>query len=332
MALLDAPRFSLAQLPTPLVPARRFSEALGGPAVWIKRDDLTGLATGGNKTRKLEYSLGKALAEGATDLITEGSIHSNHCRQTAAAACAAGLACHLALNAESIPTIPQGNLLIDLLYGAQCHYVTTGPQRKIKMQDIADQLTADGRCPFIIPTGASDETGCLGYAALALELQHQLWAQSLTPDYVYTPSCSGGTHAGILLGKTWFGLEPPIRAVLAAGQAAEERRFIRDLTLRAASAANGPIELVMDDVQCDDSQVGPGYGIATEACLEAIQLLAQTEGILLDPVYSGKAMAGLIADIRSKRLKSSQSVVFIHTGGQMSLGGKVDQLQPLWHR
>lgn len=327
--LLDAPRFRLAQLPTPLVPALRLTEALGGPTIYLKRDDLTGLAGGGNKTRKLEYSVGKALAENATDLITEGSIHSNHCRQTAAAACRAGLGCHLALNSPDVPDVPQGNLLIDKLLGARCHYVPTGPERRPMMEQIAEQLRAEGRHPMIIPTGASDETGSLGYASMVLELQHQLWSLDLNPDFIYTPSCSGGTHSGLIVGQAWFGLDVPIRAVLAAGKAEEEADFISDLATKTAQAASHPIEIAPDAIRCDDTQVGEGYGIATPACLEAIGLLAATEGVLVDPVYSGKAMAGLIADVRSGLLKSGQTVVFVHTGGQMSLGGKVDQLAPL---
>ncbi|QDU70788.1 D-cysteine desulfhydrase family protein [Mucisphaera calidilacus] len=330
MQLLDTPRFRLAQLPTPLVPAPRFSEALGGPTIYLKRDDLTGLAGGGNKTRKLEYSVGRALADESTDLITEGSIHSNHCRQTAAAARAAGLRCHLVLNTPEVPDVPQGNLLIDRLLGATCHYVATGAERRPQMEAIAGQLRDEGRRPMIIPTGASDAIGALGYAAMALELQHQLWQTGLMPDWIYTPSCSGGTHAGMLVGQAWYGLEVPIRAVLAAGKADEEVRFIRDLAAETAVKAGRPVELAEDVVRCDNTQVGPGYGIATEACLEAIRLLGETEGVLLDPVYSGKAMAGLIADVRSGRCAGGETVVFVHTGGQMSLGGKVDQLEPLW--
>ncbi|WP_428388976.1 D-cysteine desulfhydrase family protein [Mucisphaera sp.] len=329
MSLIDAPRFRLAHLPTPLVAARRLSEALGGPEVWLKRDDLTGLAGGGNKTRKLEYSVGRALAEGCTDLVTEGSIHSNHCRQTASAAARAGLGCHLVLNAETVPELPQGNLLRDRLFGAGCHFVGTGSERASKVHEVAASLKQAGRKVLVIPTGASDETGCLGYASAALELQHQLWSQELDADWVYTGSCSGGTHAGLMLGQCWYGLEVPVRAVLAAGVAEEERELVHGLATRAGEAAGRAIALDREMVICDDSQVGQGYGIATEACLEAIGLVAKTEGVLLDPVYSGKAMAGLVADVRSGRLSVGERVVFIHTGGQASLDGKVDQLLPL---
>lgn len=331
MGLNEQPRLRFAALPTPLQPAGRLSETLGGPRILIKRDDLTGLAFGGNKTRKLEYLIADAVEAGATHVITAGAAQSNHARQTAAAARLAGMQPVLVLsNPNDAPDV-QGNLLLDHLLGADVHIeVTSGP-----LNDAIDRVAADlrdgGHTPYVIPVGGSNGIGGLGYVAAMLELSHQLWEQNLRPKAMYFASGSGGTQGGIVVGAQMYGIDARLIGVSVGAPREAALARIKPVAdeIVARLELTQPIDTSLAVFEYDDGHVGEGYGIATEGCLEAIQLLAQTEGIFLDPVYSGKAFAAMVADIRAGMYATEDTVIFLHTGGAPALFAKRDQLSSL---
>jgi D-cysteine desulfhydrase len=319
-ALEAIPRHPLAFLPTPLVAAPRLSARLGGPRILLKRDDLTGLAFGGNKVRKLEFLIGAALEAGCDTVITGGAQQSNHSRQTAAAAAACGLACHLVLGGEA-PEFPEGNLLIDLLCGAIPHYC--GEHRKGEdLPAIAAELEAGGAKPYLVPYGGSNGVGALGFVVAAQELVEQLSAAGERAECLVFASSSGGTHAGIALGLDL--LAPEARA-LGIGIDKEEGRP-EDFRAHVASIADETARRLGIDHGLDPARVdysdefhGAGYGVIGEPEREAMRLMADTEGVLLDPVYTARAMAGLVAKIRAGEFTPDQTVVFWHTGGQPAL-------------
>ncbi len=332
MDFFAQPRERLAVLPTPLEFMPRLTDKLAGPRIYLKRDDLTGLAFGGNKTRKLEYLIADAKRKGVTHFITEGGAQSNHVRQSAAAARLAGMQAVLVLNSpEDAPPL-QGNLLIDDLLGAECHYVKAGPDRKPKMQELADRITSEGGVPYVVVSGGSDAVGSLGYANMVLEMNSQLVEQVVSPRCVYVANGSAGTQAGMVLGKSLFGGDYTIKGYCVVPGGAEE--ITQDtLTLANQCAAGiGADPVDASQVICDDTQFGEAYGQPTPAALEAIKLLADTEAILLDPVYSAKAFAGMLADIRAGLYSSEDAIVFVHTGGTPALFAKVDLLQPILSR
>jgi len=316
----DVPRVRINFLPTPLVELKRLSDVLAGPRILMKRDDLTGLALGGNKTRKLEFLLGEALSQGCDAVITGGAAQSNHCRQTAGAAAAVGLECHLALGGKQ-PAHPDGNLLLDHLFGAIVHWcgdLTKGE----RIPDIADKLRLNGRRPYIIPYGGSNVVGAMGFVAAVIELERQLAAQNDAVDVLIIPSSSGGTHAGMTVGVDLCDLptqiigigidkrepgEPPYESVLAtlANQIAKKLGLVPRYT--------------ENSFQMRYDYFGGGYGVVSELEREAMDLTAMHEGILLDPVYTGRAMGGLIDMVRNKEFASTDTVLFWHTGGTPAL-------------
>jgi D-cysteine desulfhydrase family pyridoxal phosphate-dependent enzyme len=321
------PRVSLAQLPTPLEDAPRLSAALGGPRFLIKRDDLTGLALGGNKVRKLEFLLADALAQGADTVITTGAVDSNHCRVTAAAAARLGLRCILLLATKHESLSLQGNLLLDHLFGAEVHFYsapvpTAGSERLL---ELADLVRAGGGKPYVFPAGGSTALGILGYVVMVEELRGQLAARNLTADYLVVASGTGGTHAGLLLGTTCF---RPSFAALAINVIESDSVALSERTRTVYDEGAALLGLAESQARpaftVRDGYVGEGYGILTPGCAEAIQLLARTEGILLDPVYTGKAMAGLIDLIRTGEIGANQTVIFLHTGGAPALFTQAD--------
>jgi L-cysteate sulfo-lyase len=323
------PRERIGTFPTPLEFMPRLTETLGGPRIYLKRDDLTGLAFGGNKTRKLEYLLADAISKGVTHFITEGGVQSNHVRQSAAAACLGGMQAELVLNSpDDVPDL-QGNHLIDDLLGANCHYVAMGPDRKPKMQEIADRIKADGGVPYVVVSGGSDAVGALGYVGMIMEMNAQLVEQSVNPACVYVANGSAGTQAGMVVGKSLFGGGYGIKGYTVVPGGAEE--ITQDTLLLANQCATriGADPVDVSQVLCDDTQFGEAYGYPTPAALEAIKLLAHTEAILLDPVYSSKAFAGMIADIRAGLYSGDDAIVFVHTGGAPALFAKVDTLKPI---
>jgi L-cysteate sulfo-lyase len=328
--ITDAPRLPLGFLPTPLTPLDRLSERLGGPRIWLKRDDCTGLATGGNKTRKLEYLLGDALAEAADVIVTFGAVQSNHARQTAAACAVAGLPCHLVL-ARKVPwTHPgyetSGNVLLDRLLGAHLHLMDASEVAAGRAA-LLRELESSGRVPYLIPIGGSNAIGALGYARCALELLEQSASLSFPLTDVMHASSSAGTQAGLLAG---------FAGLLTDASAASTRPRVHGINvsdpdpdalgadvLRIATqvvAERGLTATVSaTEVLVDQRYLGEAYGIPTPATLQAIELLARTEGVLMDPVYSGKGFSALIDRVRLGEFAGVQDLVYIHTGGTATL-------------
>lgn len=329
MGLTGQPRIRLATLPTPLHLASRLTETLGGPRVYMKRDDLTGLAFGGNKTRKLEYLVADAQRQGATHLITAGGIQSNHVRQTAAAAQLVGMNTALVLtSADPEPPI-QGNYMVDKLFGAACHIVPPDVDVDGKMDEVAADLRDTGAVPYVIPIGGSNAVGALGYVSAMLELNHQLWEQDIAATALYHAAGSGGTQSGINVGAALYGAEYKPIGVAVSGNAQDKIDRVEHLNRMIADLLGIDNPVRKESIVCDDSQVGGGYGMMTSECLEAIQLLARTEGILLDPVYTGKVFAGMLADIRAGKYSQDESIVFLHTGGTPALFAKKEDLEPI---
>src|SRR5688572_11064355 len=320
MRLATLPRYPLATLPTPLQRARNLEAALGPrcPRIYLKRDDLTGLAFGGNKARKLEYLVADALANEATALVTEGAAQSNHARITAAAAAIAGLRSVLVLDARHGSEVA-GNLLLDHLLGAEVRIVADKAARAELMAAISDELRAAGQRPYLIPTGGSVPIGAAGYVTMVAELLGQLVTAAKTPSRLYFATGSLGTQAGLVVGARAFSapfavygvaVEHPVAKLIAYGVA---------LANATAETLGLDQQFSGEDIRIDGGFVGETYGAPTEEGLEAIRLLARSEAVLLDPVYSGKAMAALIAHVRAGELDPDQAVVFLHTGGGPSL-------------
>ena len=322
MPLADQPRRSLAALPTPLEELPRLREALGGesrcPRILIKRDDLTGLAFGGNKVRKLEFLVGRALAEGATCLVTTGAVQSNHARLTAAAARVAGLQAALVLTSDTADPPLQGNLLLDRLLCAEVHFVPAG-QEAAAMSEVAEALRARGERPYVIPIGGSSPVGAFGYAAGTLELTKQLTDSRRSPSHLFYASGSRGTQAGLTLGAKLYHVPYQLQGIAVSGGEPEKTRRALRIANEAAALLGVDARVTEADLLTDHNYLGPGYAIPTPESVEAIELVARTEAIFLDPVYTAKAMSGMIGYIRQGRIPPQDTVVFLHTGGTPAL-------------
>ena len=330
MLLSRYPRVRLAHLPTPLEFLPRLTEHLGGPSIYVKRDDCTGLATGGNKTRKLEFLMGEALRQGATAVITQGAVQSNHARHTAAAAAKLGLRCQLVfekrVSGASHAYRHSGNVLLDRLLGARIREVEKGADMDAALDAVAAELRAAGEVPYVIPGGGSNPTGALGYVDCAEELLGQANREGLVIDHVVHASGSAGTQAGLAAGFAAAHARIPLLGIgVSAGREDQENK-VYDLARRTAEYVGVPGLIPRADIACNCDYVGAGYGVPTPGMNEALLLLARLEGILLDPVYSGKAMAGLIDLIRQGRYGRGENVVFIHTGGSAGLFAYEGQL------
>ena len=318
------PRIALAHLPTPLEELPRLTKALGGPRLYIKRDDQTGLAGGGNKARKLEFSVAEALHQGADTLITLGGVQSNHCRQTAAAAARCGLRCIVVLRGHA-PATSTGNLLLDYLLGAQV--VFSGDRtREAVAEDVAKEQRAAGHRPHVIPVGASNEIGAVGFVAAIEEMDRQLKEQRLNVDHVVFASSSYGTQAGLCVGAKAVGFTPRIAAIAIDSSRAELQKGVAEISVATIRRLGLKLNATPDEVVAYDGYLGAGYAIMGEPEKEAISLVARTEGILLDPVYTGRAMAGLIDLIRKGEFDKDETIVFWHTGGSAALFAYADQL------
>ncbi|MGI6345294.1 MAG: D-cysteine desulfhydrase family protein [Bacillota bacterium] len=320
MYLARFPRIGLAALPTPLQPAPRFSAALGGKVnIWLKRDDNTGLAIGGNKARKLEFLFADALNQGCDTVITTGGPQSNHCRMTAAAAARLGLSCHLVLTSRPFD-LRQGNLLLDELLGAELHFCPPSEGRDIsrEMSNLAEELRQAGRHPYLIPLGGSNPLGALGYVAAVRELVAQADELGVEFSALIHASGSGGTQAGLLVGTLLHHLPTQVLGFSVSAK----RPVLED---RIRTVATGLLQLlgletdVEEHLHVSDEFVGDGYGRPTSQSSEALQLLARTEGVIIDPVYTAKAMAGLIDGVRNGRFPEGSNVLFWHTGGSPAL-------------
>jgi L-cysteate sulfo-lyase len=313
-------RYPLGFFPTPVMPMKRLSAHLGGPLLYIKRDDHTGLAFGGNKTRKLEFLLGEALATRCNMLITGGAAQSNHCRQTAAAAAVAGLGCTLLLGGHPDEEF-DGNLLLDNLLGARVYWDMDN-QRAEGLGELALEMIFKGYKPFVIPYGGSNPTGALGYVTMAAELAVQMRDHKLHFDHIIFASSTGGTHAGLVVGREVHGLNAHIHGIRIDKHEEEGlpyRETVRLLAEKTADKYGAEILFKEHDILLHEGYVGEGYGIMGDAEREAIRLTARLEGILLDPVYTGRAMGALIDLIGKNQFDKKDHVLFIHTGGAPAL-------------
>lgn len=316
---------------TPLQPLPRLSAALGGPEIWIKRDDLTGLGAGGNKTRKLEFLVADALEQGADVLVTTGAPQSNHCRLTLAAAAKEGLRCRLLIE-ERVPgsydAHDVGNALLFELMGVdQIEVVPAGSDLMAGMQRMAEAAEAQGRKPYLIPGGGSNALGSLGYVACAEETLQQAFEAGVAFDHVVCASGSGGTHAGLLAGLHGTNANVPLTGISVRAERGPQEEKIWRLAQAACDLAGVRSDVPEEAVVVRDDQVGPGYSLPTEAMRDAVQLFARTEAILLDPVYTGKTAAGLIAMVVDGSLGDDERVLFVHTGGSPALHAYPEQVR-----
>ncbi len=326
MKLDKLPRFNLAEFPTPIHHLRTLTKGCQGPSIYMKRDDLTSLGMGGNKTRKLEFLIGQALADGADTLVTAGGIQSNHCRLTAAAACKAGLDCDLVLNGTK-PEVPKGNLLLDKIFKARVHYCDR-ENRDTRLFQVAGDLTARGKKPFVIPLGGSNAMGSVGYVNAMIELKDQLTSMKFTPDAIVFASSSGGTQAGLTLGAKVTGFAGQILGISIDQVKTGEDSFLPILEKIANETAQRiGVDMVLTEtdfsLNCD--YLGAGYARPGDLEFNAIDDLAQQEGILLGPVYTARAMGGLLDLIQRKLFTKDQSVLFWHTGGTPELFAWADR-------
>lgn len=307
-------RAHFAHLPTPIEELPRLSDLLNGPRILVKRDDQTGLAFGGNKTRKLEFLVAEAQEQGARTLISAGAIQSNHCRQTAAAAARFGLDCILVLTGD-VPSQPSANFLLDQLFGAQIVTVSDRKDRDRILQETFDNAVTAGGKPYLVPYGGSSPTGALGYAFAMQELMEQ----KVYPDWVIFGTSSGGTHAGLVLGQHIFGYKGKVLGISIDENEDWLKSHVSALASDASEKLGERIDFTPEDILATDAYCKAGYGVLTDAEREAVKLFAKYEGLLVDPVYTGRAAAGMIDLIRQGFFKKDETVLFWHTGGQPAL-------------
>lgn len=323
MNLANIARRHYTQGRTPIEHLPHLTKHLGGPQIYIKRDDLLGLTSGGNKTRKLEFLMADALAKGADTIITTGAVQSNHCRLTLSAAVREGLKCKLLLEerveGSYSPDGSGNNLLFRLLGVDSIEVVPGGTDLPARMEQMAEEVRAAGGTPYIVPGGGSNALGALGYVSCAEEIIAQTFESSLPIDHVVCPSGSGGTHAGLLAGLHGNQSGIPLTGIsVRAEKAAQEAKLLK-LANETLALAGGRADIPEQSMQVVDDYVGPGYSLPTDEMTAAIQKFARLEGILLDPVYTGKTAAGLIGLVREGRFAADDNVLFVHTGGSPAL-------------
>lgn len=325
MHLARFPRINLAHLPTPLERLDRLTHELGGPEIWIKRDDCTGLSTGGNKTRKLEFLMAEALAAKADMVMTQGATQSNHARQTAAFAAKLGMGCHILLEDRTGSSDPNynnnGNVFLDYLHGSTAEKRNSGLDMNAELETCADRFRQSGRKVYTIPGGGSNPTGALGYVNCALELINQANERGLAIDHIVHATGSAGTQAGLIVGLKAMNARVPLLGIGVRAPKPKQEESVFKLALATAEKLGCPGVVARDDVVANTDYVGEGYGIPTPGGIEAIEMFARLEGILLDPVYSGKGAAGFIDLCRKGKFEKGQKVVFLHTGGSAALFG-----------
>lgn len=321
--LNEFPRISLAHLPTPLEFLPRLTAHLGGPDIYVKRDDCTGLGTGGNKTRKLEFVMAEALESKATTVITNGAVQSNHARQTAAAAARLGLKCELMLEhrveSPDDDYLNSGNTFLDELLGARTWDCAKGSDMNVEMQRLAERLQSEGETTYLIPGGASSPTGALGYVGCAFEMLEQAKDIGIDLGTVVHATGSAGTQAGLIVGLKAAGSSVPVLGIGVNAPVDIQEQRVFQLACDTAALLGSEIKIERDDVVADCGYVGGGYGIVTDGMIEAVRMLAKLEGLLFDPVYSGKGLAGMIDGIRKGQFDGKAAVVFVHTGGSAAL-------------
>lgn len=325
MHLSRYPRRFLAHLPTPLERLDRLSAELGGPEIWIKRDDCTGMSTGGNKTRKLEFLMAEAELEGADMVMTQGATQSNHARQTAAFAAKMGMECHILLEdrtgSKDANYNNNGNVLLDHLHGATTEKFDGGLDMNAEMEKVADRVRETGKKVYTIPGGGSNPTGALGYVNCAFEMLGQFNERGLKVDHIVHATGSAGTQAGLITGLKATNAQIPLLGIGVRAPKPKQEENVFNLACATADKLGCSGIVKREDVVANTDYVGEGYGIPTESGLEAIRMFAELEAILLDPVYSAKGAAGFIDLIRKGHFKKDEKVVFLHTGGSVALFG-----------
>jgi D-cysteine desulfhydrase len=324
MNLARLPRRGYVDAPTPIEPLFHLSELLGGRVnFWMKRDDLLPGCAGGNKTRKLDYSFADAIAGGADTIVTCGAVQSNHCRLTLAWAVKEKMDCHLVLEERVKGSYkPDGsgnNFLFHLMGVKSITVVPGGSNMGEEMQKVADRLVDEGRTPYIIPGGASNAIGATGYVACAQETVQQLYEKKLVIDHIIVPSGSAGTHAGMVVGMEGTSANIPISGINVSRPRELQEKIVHELVAATAERVGVARPIAAEKVRCFDEYVGEGYSLPTESMIEAVKIMASTEAILMDPVYSGKAMAGMIDLARTGYFDGSENVLFLHTGGSPAL-------------
>jgi D-cysteine desulfhydrase len=329
MNLGKFPRRGYLQEPTPIEPLTKFSKALGSKVnIWMKRDDLLPGCAGGNKTRKLDFSFADAIAEGADTVVTCGAVQSNHCRLTLSWAVKESMDCHLVLE-ERVkgsyhPDASGNNFLFQVLGAKSITVVAGGSDMGKEMQKVADILAAEGRKPYIIPGGASNAIGATGYVACAQELLQQTLWMNLSIDHIVVPSGSAGTHAGMVTGLVGNNANIPVTGINVSRPKELQESIVHELASQTAERVGVANGVPREAVNCFDDYVGPGYSRPTEGMVEAVKMLASTEAILLDPVYSGKTMAGCIDLVRKDYFEDCENLLFLHTGGSPALYAYLD--------
>lgn len=322
------PRIHLAHLPTPLEYLPNLTRELNGPEIWIKRDDCTGMSTGGNKTRKLEFLMAEARDQGADIVLTQGATQSNHARQTAACAAKMGIDCHILLEDRTGKTDhdynDSGNVLLDYLHGATVEYRPATPDMNAELAAVVAKLKSEGRKPYFIPGGGSNPVGALGYVNAAMELIGQANDIGLRIDHVVHATGSAGTQAGLVTGLAATRSGVPLLGIGVRAPRPKQEENVFKLACATADLCGVSGAVRREDVVANCDYVGSGYGFSTPGSIDAIQTLARLEAILLDPVYTGKGMAGFLDLTRKGFFKKGQNVVFIHTGGSVGLFGYVD--------
>jgi L-cysteate sulfo-lyase len=331
MLLSRFPRVSLAHLPTPLEYLPRLSEHLGGPHIYVKRDDCTGLGMGGNKTRKLEFLVADAIQKNADVIITQGAVQSNHARQTAAAACKVGMECELIFEKRVEDADDayknSGNVLLDRIFGANIREVAKGSDMNAAMEALADELRAEGKTPYIVPGGGSNPIGALGYIDCALEFMYQANRDGLVIDHVVHATGSAGTQAGLVVGLKATSSNIPLLGIGVNAPKDVQEEKVWQLAVETAEYVGAPGCVHREDIVANCDYVGDGYGVPTKAMNDAVVLLARLEGLLFDPVYSGKGLAGMIDLIKKGYFGDAENIVFVHTGGSAGLFGYSSQLK-----
>ena len=323
MNLAKFPRRRYTEGRTPIEKLARLSAELGGPSIYIKRDDLLGLAGGGNKTRKLEFLVAEALGRGADTLITCGAVQSNHCRLTLAAAVKEGLKCRLVLE-ERVPGSykPESggnNFLFQLMGVEKITVAPGGSDMTAKMQSVADEVAAEGRKAYVIPGGGSNPVGATGYVACAQEILAQIFDVGINIDRIICASGSAGTHAGLVTGFYGSNSNLPVIGINVSRPRSDQEELVYDLVQRTAKHISLNSDIPREAVVCFDEYVGPGYSLPTPEMAEAVRMLARLEGVLIDPVYTGKTMAGLIDLVRKGIFNKDENLLFVHTGGSPAL-------------
>lgn len=328
MNLAQYPRRRYTEGQTPIEFLANFSQLMDGPEIYMKRDDMLGLAGGGNKTRKLEFLMAEAIAQGADTILTCGAVQSNHCRLTLSAAVKEGMKCQLVLEervAGSYDKEANGNNYLFRLLGVEAVRVVPGGSDMMgEMHKLAEELRLKGRRPYVIPGGGSDTVGALGYVACAQEILSQSFEKGINFDHIVCASGSAGTHAGLLTGLVGENAGIPLTGISVNRKKEPQQKLVYELASALSEKLNLASPVRMDQVEVYDDYVGPGYSLPTPQMVEAVQMLARTEAILLDPVYTGKTMAGLIDLIRKGIFNKGEKILFVHTGGSPALYAYTD--------